>query len=339
MLEKILLGICHQMSEFLSQEQLEKLRNILFINFDGKKIEDETYEIIPAEADRDEEMIKIFAASKKISGRSDSTIRQYVAEIESFREFVKKSFTDITTMDVRRYLGVAKEYRGNKMSTIQNKISYLNSFFSFLHAEGMINRNPMARLEVPKIEKIYEKPFSASDLAAIRKRCGNVRDIALIEFLYATGLRVSELCSLKVGDIDFSKSEFSVIGKGKKQRTVYISEHAAYYLNDYLQWRCDREGIGAQELKERPLFATLNGPYRKLSKRSVETLCRRIGDSAGVPNTHPHRFRRTFATDMLKRGMKIEELAKLMGHSKIDTTMVYCTVMQENVRNSYCKCA
>ncbi len=339
MLEKILLEICQQMSDSLNPDQIEKLRNVLFINFCGKRIENETYEIVLSETDKDNEMIKIYVASKKIAGRSDSTLKQYVSEIRAFREFSKKGFCDVATMDIRRYLAVAKEYKGNKMSTIQNKIRYLNSFFSFLHTEELINRNPMAKLEMPKIEKIYEKPFSASDLAAIRKQCQNVRDLAIVEFLYSTGLRVSEACSLNVGDIDFSKKEFSVIGKGKKQRTVYISEHAAYHLNEYLRWRAAHEGISIMELKKRPLFSTLSRPYSRMSKRTIETLCKKLGSVAGVSNTHPHRFRRTFATDMLKRGMKLEELAKLMGHSKIETTMVYCTVLQDNVRSSYYKCA
>lgn len=339
MLEKILNRICLQMSDALSQDQLDKLRNILFINFRDKRIEEEKYEIVPAETDMDTEMIKAFVASKKISGRADSTIRQYIAEIQTFRDFVKKSFPDVTTMDLRRYLGVAKEYRKNKMTTIKNKIRYLNSFYSFLHNEGIIDRNPISRLEIPKMEQVYEKPFSASELAAIRKQCKNIRDLALIEFLYATGLRVSEVCSLKVGDIDFSRKEFTVIGKGKKQRTVYISEHAAYHLNDYLKWRCEKESIGMHELKEQPLFVGMIRPHNAMSRRSIETLCKKLGDASGVCGTHPHRFRRTFATDMLKRGMKIEELAKLMGHSKIETTMIYCNIIQENVRNSYYKCA
>lgn len=339
MLEKILNKICFQMSDALSQDQLDKLRNILFINFRDKRIEEEKYEIVPAETDMDTEMIKAFVASKKISGRADSTIRQYIAEIQTFRDFVKKSFPDVTTMDLRRYLGVAKEYRKNKMTTIKNKIRYLNSFYSFLHSEGVIDRNPISQLETPKIEHTFEKPFSASDLAAIRKACGNPRDLAIIEVLYATGLRVSELCSLNVGDIDFHKREFTVTGKGNKKRIVYISEHAAYYLNDYLQWRMGREKTEIQGLVETPLFSTLSRPYARISKRSIETLCKKLGDAAGVSGTHPHRFRRTFATDMLKRGMKLEELAKLMGHSKIETTMIYCEVIQDNVRSSYYKCA
>lgn len=339
MLEKILLEVCHQMATVLEKEQLEKLKNVLFMNFHDKKIVEEKNELIVAETDSDLEKLKLFVASKKVSGRKDNTLKQYVNELKYCRNVINKKFEDITTMDLRWYLGIMQEQRGNSMSTIQNKIRYLNSFYSFLVKEELVSKNPVARIEAPKQETIIRNPFTSQNMEAIKQACQNLRDRAIIEFLYSTGLRVSEVCSLKVGDIDFSRQEFMVMGKGHKERKAYISDVACYHLKAYLKWRIKNEGIKWEESKNNPLFVSAKKPHKALSKNGIEYLCRELGKIAGIANVHPHRFRRTFATDMLNRGMKIEELAKLMGHTKIETTMIYCSILQENIKSAYHKCA
>lgn len=335
MLENILRQICNEMSDILTLEQSEKLKNVLFINFHGKVISEDKYEIIPSEADSDSEKIKLFWASKKVSGRADSTLKQYINEIRSCQNAIGKKLNEITAMDLRWYLGVAKEKRGNKMSTIQSKIRYLNSFFSFLLDEGLIKENPVSRIEKPKTEKIIKKAFSADDIEAIRKSCTHIRDRAMVEFLYSTGLRVSELVSLNVGDIDMYRKEFVVNGKGNKERTVYFSPAARFYLKDYFAWLMDLKGMTMDELKDTPLFVKKRGCHDRMFKSGVESICRKIGEKCGVKNVHPHRFRRTFATNMAARGMKLQELAKLMGHSEIGTTMIYCDISQNSIKNSY----
>lgn len=335
MLENILRQICNEMSGILTMEQSEKLKNVLFINFHGKVIAEDKCEIIPSETNSDAEKIKLFWASKKVSGRADSTLKQYINEIRSCQGTIGKSFNDITTMDLRWYLGIAKEKRGNKMSTIQSKIRYLNSFFSFLLDEGLIKENPVARIEKPKTEKVIKKAFSPDDMEAIRKCCTHIRDRAMIEFMYSTGLRVSELVSLNVGDIDMYKKEFTVKGKGNKERTVYFSPAARFYLRDYFVWRMKSEGVTMEQLKNEPLFVKKRSPRNRILKAGVELLCRNIGGKCGIQNVHPHRFRRTFATNMAARGMKLQELAKLMGHSEIGTTMIYCDISQDSIKNSY----
>lgn len=338
MLEKILLEICQEMSEVLDRDQLGKLKNVLFISFCGKRIEEEKYEVIPSETDNDMRLLQLFRASKMVSGRSPETLKQYIEELRYCRNSIGKSFRDITTMDLRWYFGMLQEQRKNQMSTIQNKIRYLNSFYSFLTSEGLIANNPVSRIETPKINQTIKKPFSTEDMEAIRKSCENVRDRALIEFLYATGLRVSEVASLNVGDIDLINKEFSVIGKGNKERTVYFSATACFYLKDYLRWRQEIEGVNIENIGSEPLFVGIKGKHERILKPGIEALCRRIGKKAGVENVHPHRFRRTFATNMMNRGMRLEELMKLMGHTKMDTTLIYCSVGQDNIRNSYSKC-
>lgn len=337
MLDKILIDVCNQMADVLDKEQLESLKNVLYISFHGKTIVEEKCEIIPVETNEDLKLIKLFVASKRVSGRAETTLKQYVDEIRYCRNFIGKSFKDITTMDLRWYLGEMKEIRKNKTSTIKNKIKYLNSFYTFLVNEQLISYNPVSKIESPKIENVILKAFSVFDMEAIRSECKNVRDRMIVEFLYATGLRVSELISLNIGDIDIAKKEFTVVGKGSKERVVYFSETALFHLRSYFSWREKIEGMTIGEMANRPLIVSTKKPYDRMGKEGIESLCRKIGERAGVENVHPHRFRRTFATDMAARGMKIEELAKLMGHSKIDTTLIYCNIRQDNVKNSYYK--
>lgn len=337
MLNKILIDVCNQMSSTLNKEQLETLKNILYISFHGKSVVEEKCEIIPAETNEDVRMIKLFVASKRVSGRTEATLKQYVGEIRYCRNFIGKSFKDITTMDLRWYLGEMKEIRNNKMSTICNKIKYLNSFYTFLVSEQIVTYNPVSRIEPPKVENVMRKAFTIFDMEALRNACENVRNRMVVEFLYATGLRVSELISLNIGDIDLSKKEFTVVGKGNKERVVYFSDTAYFHLKQYFAWREKEEGRQIGEMMDRPLIVSIKKPYERMKKEGIEVLCRKLGDKAGVYNVHPHRFRRTFATDMAARGMKIEELAKLMGHSKIDTTLIYCDIRQDNIKSSYYK--
>lgn len=335
MLERIIMEVCQEMSDTISREQMARLKNVLFMCFRGKVVAEEKFEIIPAEADEDARLLQLFRASKMVSGRSENTLKQYIRELRYCRNYIGKGFKEITTMDLRWYLGMMQEHRKNKMTTIQNKMRYLNSFYSFLLNEGMVASNPVSRVEPPKVEQTIKKAFSAEEMESIRKSCNCLRDRALVEFLYSTGLRVSELASLNVDDIDMSKKEFAVVGKGNKERTVYFSSVAKFYLEDYLKSRVEKEG----DISKKPLFVGERKPNKRISKSGVEYLCRKIGKECGVENVHPHRFRRTFATIMAARGMKMEELMKLMGHSKMDTTLLYCNVWQENVRSSYEKCA
>lgn len=337
MLERILIEVCQIMGEILDGDQMEKLKNTLFIAFRGKAVCEDKYEISPAETDEDVKLMNIFTASKLVSGRSNSTLAQYLAELRCCRATIGKGFKEITTMDLRWYFGILKERRGNKMTTIQNKIHYLNSFFTFLLNEGIIKSNPMSRIDPIKIGKQVKKPFSPEDMEAIRKGCSHVRDRAIIEFLYSTGLRVGELESLNIGDIDMANREFVVNGKGNKERTVYFSPAAGYHLNNYLKWRREKEGFSENNQDRKPLFSHIKAPYERISRKGIETICRKIGDNCGVKNVHPHRFRRTFATNMAARDMKLQEIAKLMGHSKLETTMIYCDVAQSSVKSSYQK--
>ena len=216
---------------------------------------------------------------------------------------------------------------------MQTRLHYLSSFWDFLVTEELVRSNPVKKVGMLKLEKTIKKPFSAEEMEAIRTGCTNLRDRALVEFLYSTGVRVSELVALNVGDIEMGKQELIVYGKGSKERKTYLTDSAKFYLKRYLRTR-QQDGLPGQ-----PLFVTLDAPHNRLTVAGIQYMLRQLGKRASVKNVHPHRFRRTIATDLLARGMKIEEVKEFLGHEKLDTTMIYCTVKDENVQSSHRKYA
>lgn len=337
MIEELLMNVVNAMSGSLDEEQLDKLQNVLYINFHGVQVVEEKNELQATGTDGDTMKMRLFVASKKVSGRQDNTLAQYIREITNCRNALRKNFEDITTMDLRWYFGILRERNKISMVTLQGRIRYLNSFWTFLQKENLVKDNPVARIESLRIESTIKKAFSAQELEALRMGCEAPRDRALIEFLYNTGVRVSELCSINVGDIDLYKQEFKVMGKGRKERQLYISDGACFHLYRYLKWRSEKEGMTLEEMADRPLFVSSKKPYNRMSVAGVQYLVKMIGNRVGVGNVHPHRFRRTFATDLLCKGMRIEEVMVLMGHTKIETTLIYCNIKQDNVRESYRK--
>ncbi len=333
MVEKILEKIVTEMAPHLTQGQLEHLSNVLYINFHGKEIQEQCTELIPSGLEGDEAKVRMFVASKKAVNRQDNTLRQYTREIRNMLDFLGKRLEDITGMDLRYYYGVMREKRGIKMSTMQTRLHYLSSFWDFLNTEELVHSNPVKKVGLLKLEKVIKKPYSAEELEALRTSCGTLRDRALVEFLYSTGGRVSESVSLNVKDIEMGKQELIVYGKGSKERKTYLTDGAKFYLKRYLRTR-EQEG-----LEDKPLFVTLDRPHDRLTVAGVQHMLRELGKRAGVENTHPHRFRRTIATDLLNRGMPIEQVKTFLGHEKLDTTMIYCSVRQESVQASHKKYA
>ena len=333
MIEKILEKIVNEMSPYLDQGQMEHLSNVLYVNFHGLEVQEQHTELIPSGIDGDTAKIKMFVASKKAVNRQDNTLRQYTREIYNMLNFVGKRAEDITGMNPRYYYGVMREQRGIKMSTMQTRLHYLSSFWDFLITEELVHSNPVKKVGLLKLEKTIKKPFSAVELEALRVNCTELRDRTLVEFLYSTGVRVSELVSLNVGDIEMGEQELIVYGKGSKERKTYLTDSAKFYLRRYLRTR------DQTELADKPLFVTLDKPHDRLTVAGVQHTLRQLGKRAKVENTHPHRFRRTIATDLLNRGMPIEQVKEFLGHEKLDATMIYCSVREENVRSSHKKYA
>lgn len=333
MVEKILEKIVNEMAVHLDQGQLEHLSNVLYVNFHGLEVQEQCTELVSSGMDGNAAKVKMFVASKKAVNRQDNTLKQYTREILNMLNFTGKRLEDITGMDLRYYYGVMREQRGIKMSTMQTRLHYLSSFWDFLITEELVHSNPVKKVGLLKLEKTIKKPFSAAELEALRVNCTELRDRALVEFLYSTGVRVSELVSLNVGDIEMGEQELIVYGKGSKERKTYLTDSAKFYLRRYLRTR------DQTELADKPLFVTLDKPHDRLTVAGVQHTLRQLGKRAKVENTHPHRFRRTIATDLLNRGMPIEQVKEFLGHEKLDTTMIYCSIRQEGVQASHKKYA
>lgn len=333
MIEKILENVINEMAPHITQEQLEHLHNVLYVNFHGLEVQQQCTEMVNTGTDGDEAKIRMFVASKKAVNRQTNTLKQYTREIYSMLDFLGKRLEDITGMDLRYYYGVMRERRGIKMSTMQTRLHYLSSFWDFLTTEELVHSNPVKKVGMLKLEKVIRKPFSAEDMEALRVNCNELRDRALVEFLYSTGVRVSELVALNVSDIEMGKQELIVYGKGSKERKTYLTDGAKFYLRRYLQTR-QQAGLVNQ-----PLFVTLDQPHNRLTVAGVQYMLRQLGRRAGVKNVHLHRFRRTIATDLLGRGMPIEQVKEFLGHEKLDTTMIYCTVREASVQASHRKYA
>lgn len=339
MLQKILEKVIDTMTPYLNEEQAEKLENVLYINFHDIEIKKECYELKPTGISGNAAKLDLFVKSKLAINRQKGTMKQYAREIWAALNFIGKDINDIKAADIRYYFGYLREVKKLKMSTIQTRMHYLSSFWDFLTAEEITSGNPMKKIGTVKVEKIIKKPFSVRDMEAMRSQCKRIRDRALIEFLYSTGVRISEAVALNVGDIDMEHLELIVYGKGSKERKTYLTESAKFYLDRYLKERCWKEGVTYEQLKERPLFVSSDKHHKRLTDNGVQYMLRGLGKRAGVNGVHPHRFRRTIATDLLSKGMPIEQVRDFLGHEKLDTTLIYCTVKAEEVKASHRKCA
>lgn len=275
-----------------------------------------------------EAMLKRYLATKRIEGLADSTLRRYAEINLEVIRFLGKPLYEVTTYDLRFYLSVRRQQGRVSNRTLDGMRRCINGFFGWLSAEGLIGRNPCAALKQIKYRKTVKKPYTAVELERMRNACQNIRDLALIEFLYATACRVSEVSRLDIVDVDFDNLECTVLGKGNKERVVYLTEVTAMYLQKYLDARKDTSNA---------LFVG-KGTHR-IGKNGIEAIVKRLGKAAGVENAHPHRYRRTRATNLLDRGMNIQDVAAILGHADLKTTQIYCYISQSNVRAAYYKFA
>ncbi len=314
----------------VGQEVSDIVQDTLIMVLNDYEIQERCTEVaVPDTAP--ESMLKKFIATKRLEGMAESTLARYFDANLKLLQFLRKDLSKITTYDIRFYLSYRRECSGRKVSnrTLDGMRRCYSSFFSWLNAEGIIPHNPCAGIKQIKYKKDVKKPFSAVDIEKMRKACAdNARDLALIDFLYCTGCRVSEVAGLNISDIDFEAMECVVTGKGNKERYVYLSEVAAMHLKEYL---------GSRKDDYEALF-TGKGTER-LQKNGIEAIVKNIGKKAGVDYAHPHRFRRTLATNLLDRGMNIQDVAEILGHADLKTTQIYCYISKKNVKAAFCKYA
>ena len=309
----------------LSADIREKIERTLLTSLQNYEVQERCTEVAIHD-NTNMGLVRKFIATKKLEGKSERTLRRYQPELEKLVYFLDKKLYEVSPYDLRLYLSLYKEQRKISNRTLENMRKTISTFFGWLHDEGLIGQNPARAVKQIKYDKIVRKPFTRVERERLKNACCQLRDLALTEFLYASGLRVSEVVSLDRTSIDFITREATVIGKGGKERRFYLSEVCAEYLRQYLNSRCDNNAA---------LFVGTKSPYRRLTKEGVEYIVKDLGRRAGVSNVHPHRFRRTLATDLVRKGVPIQDVAQILGHSDLRTTQVYVALDQSTVKYHY----
>lgn len=323
--EKIIIEVLQRAMTYINSTQCKKLNEDLRIVLQNYEFVEKSTELMDIDKSY-MNYLQLFLIRKKTEGKSEKTIGQYRLHLVKLLQYLNKPLDKITEDDLFIYLATYKKTRNVSNVYLDNIRLVCSSFFTWLNNKGYITKNPTTGLEPIKTEKKIKKSFSDEELEKLRRSCTQERDIALVEFLYSTGVRASELITLNRNDVDFVGKTVVVFGKGGKEREVYLTATAALHLKQYLNTRID---------ENESLFVSTRKPYNRLTVAGLERIIKNLGKLAGVDNCHPHRFRRTMATNVLKKGAQLEEVKELLGHTKLDTTMIYCTVDRENVKHTH----
>lgn len=320
-MERKIMEVLRRMQAVIGETQLTELKNVLNMVFAGCELAENTeLQVVDRSwmGDLDD-----FLMSKALEGKSPETVGRYRYELNRLLSYVNKGVADILPGDISGYMRMYKKIRQVSNQTLKNVRTVYSSFFSWLRDRDRIRKNPMMLVEDVKVESVIRKPYSDEDREKMFRACTTLRDKAMLEFLYSTAVRVSELARLDRKDIRFGTKDIIVYGKGAKERRVYLNDRTNMYMREYLQSRTDDNPA---------LFAGTKIPHGRMTKAGIEDAIRRIGRRAGVEKAHPHRFRRTALTNALNRGMPLQEAMLMAGHSKPETTMRYCTVDMEAVQ-------
>ena len=324
MKEKVIKEIEQKMASILNNEQKEKLKEVLlytFYNIEVTSIKDELVEDTT-------DYTKMFIAAKRIEGCSERTLNYYETTIKTMVDKLSKKVNSIETEDLRNYLSEYQAKNNCSKVTIDNVRRILSSFFAWLEDEDYIMKSPVRRIHKVKATQTVKETYTDEELEKMRDACVEIRDLAMVDFLASTGVRVGELVNLDRVDIDMQERSCVVLGKGGKEREVYFDARTKIHLQNYLNSRIDNNPA---------LFVSLLRPYDRLKISGVEIRLRELGKRINIKKIHPHKFRRTMATRAIDKGMPIEQVQVLLGHRKIDTTLQYAMVKQSNVRNSHKK--
>lgn len=324
MRQKLIQTVVTDMLSYLNNAQVEKLQEVLLHTLwdydislsDGKTKEQE------------QDLLALFLAAKRIEGCSEKSLKYYQATTQAMLDGIGKPIKEIVTEDIRQYLTNYQRERHSSRVTIDNIRRILSSFFSWLEDEDYILKSPVRRIHKVKTASNIKETYSDETLELMRDSCSEMRDLAMIDLLASTGMRVGELVLLNRADVDFAERECVVFGKGDKERMVYFDARTKLHLQTYLDSRNDNNPA---------LIVSLKAPFSRLSIGGVETRLRELGRQLGVHKVHPHKFRRTLATMAIDKGMPIEQLQQLLGHKRIDTTLQYAMVKQSNVKLAHRK--
>ena len=319
-MDEKLVCILNEMADFLSIAQMKKLQEVLLKNLSS--------ETPQREQTSNETYLKMFIDAKQIEGCSERTLQYYKMTVEHLLTTLDVPVRKITTDEIRSYLANYQQRNNCSKVTVDNVRRNISSFFSWLEEEDYILKSPMRRIHKIKTKQSVKETISDEMIEKLRDNCECARDLAMIDLLYSTGIRVGELVRLNISDIDFEERECIVYGKGDKERRVYFDAKAKLHLQNYINSRHDDNPA---------LFTTLDAPYDRLKISGVEIRVRELGRKISMERIHPHKFRRTMATRAIDKGMPIEQVQKILGHSQIDTTMQYAIVNQNNVKTAHRK--
>jgi len=327
MKDKLITAIQTNMAAILTVGQLEELRRVLTHCLHHVEVVEQKTPSLHVSIENST-LLEVFISAKRIEGCSEKSLKYYCSTIGNMLGNVTKPVREIATNDLRTYLADYQNARGSSKVTIDNMRRIFSSFFGWLEDEDYILKSPVRRIHKIKSEKTIKDTFSDEGLERLRDACDEVRDLAMIDLLASTGMRVGELVRLNREDMNFHERECVVLGKGGSERLVYFDARTKIHLRNYLDDRNDEDPA---------LFVSLSLPHERLMIGGVETRMREIGKRAELQKVHPHKFRRTLATRAIDKGMPIEQVQRLLGHVKIDTTMHYAMVNQTNVKNSHRK--
>ena len=317
-MEEKIVTVLNEMAEYLSISQMKKLQEVILRNFAENEVEKKEIS--------NDNFLKMFLDAKRIEGCSERTLNYYRTTVEHLISQIETGVRKISTEEIREYLSNYQKRNSCSNVTIDNIRRNISSFFSWLEEEDYILKSPMKRIH--KTKTVVKSVITDEGIEKLRDNCKEKRDLAIIDLLYSTGIRVGELVNLNIEDIDLEGRECIVYGKGDKERRVYFDAKAKVHLKEYIDARTDNNEA---------LFVTLDEPHNRLKISGVEIRLRKLGRMLDLDRIHPHKFRRSMATRAIDKGMPIEQVQKILGHSQIDTTMQYAMVNQSNVKTSHQK--
>lgn len=328
MKNQLISEITRQMIPYLDNAQMEQLQNVLQHALWNVQITSNEDGAQQPDKETNAELLDMFLSAKRVEGCSEKTLRYYETSIRRLFAAVDSRVTHMQTDDLRGYLSDYQQQTQCSKGNIDNIRRIMSSFFTWLEDENYILKSPVRRIHKIRSNKTVKETYTDEALETMRDQCGCLRDLAMIDLLASTGMRVGELVRLNRDDIDFENRECVVFGKGSKERPVYFDARTKIHLKNYLESRSDDNPA---------LFVSLLSPYNRLEISGVEVRLRKLGRKLGITKVHPHKFRRTLATRAIDKGMPIEQVQRLLGHAKIDTTMQYAMVNQNNVKISHRK--
>lgn len=325
MRDELISEVVQRMLPYLDNKQLVILQNNL-----NQVVQRYDVELINGgnSENDNQELVGKFISAKRVEGCSEKTLKYYLATLEAMNSSLEKDVRIIQTEDLRKYLTDYQTQNGSSKVTIDNIRRILSSFFAWLEDEDYIIKSPVRRIHKVKTVSNIKETYTDEELELMRDNCEELRDLAIVDMLASTGMRIGEMVLLNRDDLNFNERECIVLGKGSKERIVYFDARTKLHLQEYLKSRVDNESA---------LFVTLKAPYKRIQIGGIENRLRELGKSLKISRVHPHKFRRTLATMAIDKGMPIEQLQRLLGHQRIDTTLQYAMVKQSNVKMAHKK--